>query len=310
MEYSSRNRRGFTVIELLVAMAVVGLLLAVLVPAVQNVRVSAKRLQCQNRLRQLVVALHNHVDVKQGYPGSRRGSPVELLPFLEQATLYEKLSDGSASSNHEIPGLPVFVCPVDPESSVAWRTTNYLFNGGTKLKLDDADGIIADNAKKLVRPGDVTDGLTYTAAISERLFSRGLHQIGLPDSEENSKRDTWFLREAIRPPLGAEDFVEVCQTQRFTPHSTDLIGAGFLGVDLPPYSHLMPPNSLGCFNAQPFHPHQDLANSYHGLTSTSLHAGGVHTAFCDGHVRFINDKLDAEVWRGAGSRNGQELIGF
>jgi prepilin-type N-terminal cleavage/methylation domain-containing protein len=97
-----RHRRGFTLIELLVAITIIGILIALLVPAVQRVRESANRASCQNNLRQIGLAAHNYHDSKSKFPpGSRNNgslpltSPritciIELYPYLEQEATYRR----------------------------------------------------------------------------------------------------------------------------------------------------------------------------------------------------------------------------
>ena len=88
-------RRGFTLVELLVVLAVIGLLLALLLPAVQSAREAARRMQCQNNLRQIGVAFHNYHDQVGGLPFGwdthGTGWSALILPQLEQQTLYDRL---------------------------------------------------------------------------------------------------------------------------------------------------------------------------------------------------------------------------
>jgi prepilin-type N-terminal cleavage/methylation domain-containing protein len=96
----SRVRRGFTLVELLVVIAIIGILFSLLLPAVQAVRESARRLKCQNNLKQLGLAVHSHHDAYQRFPkGSTNDKPlplaaprttymIELYPYLEQENTY------------------------------------------------------------------------------------------------------------------------------------------------------------------------------------------------------------------------------
>ncbi|WP_437230688.1 DUF1559 domain-containing protein [Planctomicrobium sp. SH661] len=119
-EYSRSQRvRGFTLIELLVVIAVIGMLLALLLPAVQSAREAARRTQCKNNLKQLALAVHNFHDVERAVPARDLGTnwatwAVLLLPYLDQQNLYDAwdlkkayfFQDSSAGRD-----LPVFHCP-------------------------------------------------------------------------------------------------------------------------------------------------------------------------------------------------------
>jgi prepilin-type N-terminal cleavage/methylation domain-containing protein len=116
----TRKTAGFSMIELLVVLAVLGFLLALLLPAVQKVREAAARAQTMNNLKQMVLALHNCNDTYKRMPpafdkfgglNTAQSIHVHLLPFLEQANVYNQYVQGQGQDNLVI---PVFVCPADP----------------------------------------------------------------------------------------------------------------------------------------------------------------------------------------------------
>src|SRR5688572_8500234 len=128
-------RRGFTLVELLVVIAIIGVLVALLLPAVQSAREAARRMQCTNNLRQLGLALHNHHDVNLVFPAARDEKEVtpgvlvvhswvpRILPFIEQKALLEKYrfdKNWDDGSTNDAAGGPIrqhingFLCPSAP----------------------------------------------------------------------------------------------------------------------------------------------------------------------------------------------------
>ncbi len=119
---SSSRSRGFTLVELLVVIAIIGILIALLLPAVQAAREAAKRMQCMNHLKQWGLALHNYHDAYKTFPqgswgtGNRLAFQVMLLPYLEQGALYEQFDLGLYYGNAPNQALmlestPVHFCP-------------------------------------------------------------------------------------------------------------------------------------------------------------------------------------------------------
>ena len=137
------KRAGFTLVELLVVIAIIGVLMGLLLPAVQSARESARRLQCGNNLKQIALALHGYHNAYETLPPGWLWSPpsdnsggsswawsVFVLPHLEQDTLFTKLQ----VSNGELvppPGSPtdltlsVFVCPADAGPAMNIRFRGY-----------------------------------------------------------------------------------------------------------------------------------------------------------------------------------------
>ncbi len=136
------SRRGFTLVELLVVIAIIGVLVALLLPAVQAAREAARRSSCNNNLKQLALAMHNHHDTYGQFPaggdhsgdGSREmwGWGAHILPFIEQENLYDQLQVGQRDLKQtlDVSGLrplvqtklDAFICPSD--------TGNHLMDGG------------------------------------------------------------------------------------------------------------------------------------------------------------------------------------
>ena len=187
-------RRGFTLIELLVVIAIVSILIALVVPAVQMARESARRLQCGNNLRQLGLAMHMFHDGHSQFPKGNVPNRLwtfqsKLLPYVEQQRLYEQIDFDNADYCFFIrpatPGgtptgdprgatVPTFSCPSDPNSGRICETyqkthgrhavTSYLGVIGTSPL--QPDGILYSGST--IRFADIDDGISNTLMIGER----------------------------------------------------------------------------------------------------------------------------------------------
>ncbi|MEX1042635.1 MAG: DUF1559 domain-containing protein [Pirellulaceae bacterium] len=197
----SRRPTGFTLVELLVVIAIIGVLVALLLPAVQQAREAARRMQCSNNLKQLGLALHNHHDTHQQFPTFSAGNPnisyvVHLLPFMEQNNLYDQFPR-DASGNlqitttndvrtvNRIDGLlcPSGVVQFSTYSGQGDRYTMHYYGvlgpkgqniqTGNDYQLDTLGGQGGASLqgffqwKKKMRFADITDGTSNTLAIGE-----------------------------------------------------------------------------------------------------------------------------------------------
>lgn len=195
---SIRPRQGFTLVELLVVIAIIGILVALLLPAVQAAREAARRMSCGNNLKQLGLAMHNYHDVYNVFPKNhiKVGGNVwealsanySILPFVEQTALFDQQQPNAANwgwtySNTMNTRLSVFLCP----SAVAgsrrgshphgWDGPggNYGWSTGSSVETvwagDRFNGIISYQTDR--RMADVTDGLSNTLLASELLSGSG-----------------------------------------------------------------------------------------------------------------------------------------
>jgi prepilin-type N-terminal cleavage/methylation domain-containing protein/prepilin-type processing-associated H-X9-DG protein len=198
-KFPALKHRAFTLVELLVVIAIIGILVALLLPAVQAAREAARRNQCSNNLKQIGLACHNHVDAKRVLPpGYLVGldpdstSPgwswaTYLLPYLEENPLYQQLTltqpVESQSATKTV--LGVFLCPSDMVNAVPFAVTDetlqtvceaapssYAATVGSDDSEVDAptgDGVFYRNSK--TRFADITDGLSKTVFIGDRAWS-------------------------------------------------------------------------------------------------------------------------------------------
>jgi len=204
-----RRPRGFTLVELLVVIAIIGILVALLLPAVQAAREAARRMQCSNNLKQLGLALHNYHDTYKTFPASP-GAPTSetpsgryqqnwlawsglarLLPYVEQGPLHDRIdwnyrwdSDQGGSVNNTVVArarIPGYVCPSDPAADINYTAnmspTSYGFSAGPSSSWDPDQfrpGIAALNTEVRIR--DITDGTSNTIAMSELKIGRNKGQ--------------------------------------------------------------------------------------------------------------------------------------
>lgn len=333
----SRRRRAFTLVELLVVIAIIGVLIALLLPAVQAAREAARRMSCANNLKQMGLAMHNYISAHRMLPNSGWDDPVaeyptdyspqaKLLPYCEQTNLHDLIDYtqhpggkfglgyfGKADELKRIAGtaIPMFLCPSDPEQtfheykSVLYAGCNYAFNGGDGTNSDmnmatkvDKGGLSWTDAK--IGLEAITDGLTNTLAFTESLRGSG---------------------------VTLSDASEVPNTQFFcaSPCSLELATAGENGG----LSALLP--SVTSWNSErlvtwlesgvptgplmngrftPNSPIPDLTFKSTKLTGArSCHPGGVNACLCDGSVRFISDTIERATWRALWTRAGGETLG-
>ncbi len=319
----ARKWSGFTLIELLVVFAIIGTLVAILLPAVQQAREASRRIACSNNLRQLGVALHNFHSTHQRFPPGR-GDPIPgvfsahayLLEHLEQTSVRQVIDfrkapttfsvaggvvhDGTANLPAATARLSVLQCPSDPLADGVpgseFGSTNYAANTGSGLKqwgsLTDADGVFFKGSRIGFR--DITDGSTQTVAMSERLNGPGLQDSGGLESD--------VQRLMLEIPGGNDTTPAVCAS----PSSGNCYrerGAkwilGNYGNTL--YDHYYTPNAAtwDCMNLQ----------QQKALTAArSMHPGGVMVLLCDGSVRFASNSIDQSLWRAVATRQTGEVV--
>lgn len=193
----SNQTRAFTLVELLVVIAIIGVLVALLLPAVQFARESARRSQCSNNLKQLVLGIHNHESTYGYFPSAYEAPNLEpgwgwgaaTLPYIEQQGLFEKaqvanVKYGNGANPNATPTpetelrLKVFRCPSDPApdlnpTRLLHGTSNYRSVTGPSQLLAfyvdfDYGGVMFQNSR--MRMAKITDGTSNTLVIGECIF--------------------------------------------------------------------------------------------------------------------------------------------
>jgi prepilin-type N-terminal cleavage/methylation domain-containing protein len=339
MSHSSEKWRAFTLVELLVVIAIIGILVALLLPAIQAAREAARRSQCQNNLKQIGLAFLMHHDARKLFPvgaASGEGSmwSYYVLPYIEEGNAQARMHIGETGagnfqwahngpySQQQIQGdpayanvlmcervFPVFRCPSAglPEHQFSTSTWNWIVMQRSPASyLGSATGLIVDqNVKDAdnVKMGSL-DGVLFA-----------LSHIGIKDILDGTSK-TMLVGEAVHDAdsvdkLGAKAEAPLGNLQdHWVIGSDDIDGTG------PPSAARDLSEALGS-TAVPI----NYQNQFQGVTGCSgipgvdcqkiqlaygsAHPGGMQLVHCDGSVEFMNEGVDALVWRDLATRAGQ-----
>ena len=355
--------RAFTLVELLVVIAIIGILVALLLPAIQAAREAARRTQCSNNLKQLGLALHNYHDAHNSLPylcgGTGDGGGfgnfgcwashctsafrisgfVGLLPYIEEQAIYDMSADNNFSPGGWIlvSGSPVyqkisgFFCPSDPNAqNYPEGARNYMMSmGDSTMQHHDANreiwprgpfGITRQrNRGQTYNFASVTDGLSTTVALSERVVGASMEHIkgGFASSAGVTSGGAW---NAIVPLDCAN--VPIADGRYVTPgiHSRDSLTGRYWSdgsMVASGFNTILAPNAPSCTSVE-----RQAVESRIIAPPTSNHPGGVTVAMLDGSTRFISDTIDTGpdltrnpvqsgrspygVWGALGSKDGGE----
>lgn len=304
------GRSGLTLIELLVAICIIGILVALLLPALAGVREMSRRSMCANHLRQFGVALANYESVHGRFPAGFSPAPnatsphYAIAPFLEQAELY---SMANLSRSLPFAGwfpenvtlgmtrVNVFLCPSD-QGGMQETLLNYSASAGWGTESEKTRGVFPrDGASGAV--STIRDGLSNTVAFSERV--RGdKDQVG----SAARLRPGYFV-----PPepvgLGLDDYMKLCENVPNDEPGFPMYIKGVVWLSAArlatAHDHNAVPGSIVCYC-------QSENGSNGSVPATSLHSGLVNATFADGSVRGIRNSIDLEVWRAIATRSGGE----
>ncbi|WP_164101455.1 DUF1559 domain-containing protein [Candidatus Laterigemmans baculatus] len=326
--------KGFTLVELLVVIAIIGVLVGLLLPAVQAAREAARRMSCQNNLKQLSLAVMNYesalrclppstvLDLAAGDTANNQAWGVHgrILPFIEQQNLSDQidLSVGwdfqSAIDNVRV---PVFGCPSDPGSFEVrdpgsgrprLYPTSYGFNFGTWFVFDPqtrrgGDGAFYPNSFLGLRA--FTDGTSSTLLAAEVLG-------WTPYTRNGGPADTSIPSSALQVAAAAASGPDFKTTGHTEWPDGRVHHTGFT-TTLGPNAYVPYDNGGTELNVD-YNSWQEGKNgtggnpTYAAITSRSQHSGVVNTAWLDGSVRSIAETIDLTVWRAMGTRSGGEVI--
>ncbi|MEO1497403.1 MAG: DUF1559 domain-containing protein [Planctomycetota bacterium] len=296
------RRNAFTLVELLVVIAIIGILVAMLLPAVQSAREAARRSQCTNKQKQIALAFHNYASAYESFPASNgedAGTPgwyATILPYMEEQQLFDTLDLDRAYTRDDdewYQALESYVCPSFPHETVFFEP-NYNWQKGAVATYNGVGGALYDpevlvgevtvspfgdlpdngflSVLEARGPRNITDGLSHTLAIGE--FVHHDLFVDVQDYTQPPGNMRGWLRGYDPDPSRREAYLyKVCQ---YTPNSQlDRIADGV------PYNHL------------------PMGSHHPGVTVFSM---------ADGAVRNVADGVAIDVYQAAATIDEGEVL--
>jgi prepilin-type N-terminal cleavage/methylation domain-containing protein/prepilin-type processing-associated H-X9-DG protein len=311
------RQHAFTLVELLVVIAVIGVLVSLLLPAVQAAREAARRTQCVNNLKQLGIAFHTYHDTFKQFPSayiSQPGGPQEhpetldagpgwawgtlLLPFLEQTPLHDQMTPempcwDAINAPHVATTLDVFLCPSASGERGPFRVLDQSGNPlatfsrahyVTNVGQEEPWGHTIHDFARIADGPLYRNSETRTADVLDGLSST----VFLGEHHSALSLKTW---------VGVVPGASVCPTPRYAFSACDRaatlvqVHSGPSSKEIPPAIH--PPNSPLCHVCQMF----------------AEHPGGCNVMLGDGSVRFVSEMINQLTWSALSSRARGEVVG-
>ena len=334
---TSSSKSGFTLVELLVVIAIIGVLVSLLLPAVQAARESSRRAKCLNNLKQLGLAMQNYHDTMRSFPPGRGSGPFgptpgtnweswyilsvsyQTLAYYEQGTVYELFEQRKPlprTATWDDVGAPakmrlsVFICPSSklllngyPGTNYLWSTGSRIDSGGCNIVSNQANGVIVHDAGR--RIAEITDGTSNVILAGEYLpgidAANGFKAVNAI-TVANRTYPTQAELDVVAAAPAARVLTNNGRWWAWHSHSNSL------------FNTAAPPNwkcqngagGAGVGGA-------GLAwDSCIGITpSRSQHPGGVNVCLADGSVRFMRDNITLLTWQILGNiGDGQPLGDF
>jgi prepilin-type N-terminal cleavage/methylation domain-containing protein len=309
----SRHRRGFTIVELLVVIAIIGVLIALLLPAVQQAREAARRTQCKNNLKQIGLALHNYETTHGLFPpgylyieGNDYTGPVVpgfelanhqglgwgalILPYVDQAALHKSINfdlpvfDPTNLAPRE-EHLAVYLCPSDPDSD-----GNFVVRDDTSTPVEQ---YAASSYCANWGPADAANNIDATPDASPGVFYR------------NSRTRVRDVVDGLSTTIAVGERTNGEIPGGTPPHpffeTAWFAAAREIAAPTDDHGHMV------LFDAQ-FLPNQATGpGADRGVSAP--HTGHAQFLLCDGSVHSLNENVDASLYRALCSRSGGEVVG-
>lgn len=308
--FDTGNRRGFTLIEILVVIAIIAILIGLLLPAVQKVREAANRIVCTNNLKQLGLGMHNYHDANSALPPAfvnngawppppfsfTHGWAPFILPYIEQQALhdlyhwevplYHPLNQGLMTQH-----VKIFQCPSTPERNRYTEAGPFKVHG-TRGACGDYAATLGVHDSLVPMGADARGALTHTATVALGLAPISMPTMHLTDINDGQSNTILITEDAGRPRLW----------RARVPGGADVLEGG-------PWNHYKGGIVLnGSTSDGITKPGPCAINCNNDVEVYSFHPSGANAVFADGSVRFLRAGLDIRILAGLITRAGGEVL--